>query len=61
MIVLPGYKPKDGRAKFPQVAHAFIAGDPELKTEVDNNAEIPRPIEWRIRSGDERIDSTNMR
>jgi len=39
MMVLPGVKAKDGRGKFAQVIHAFIAGDPELKTKIDENAE----------------------
>ena len=39
LMVLPGVKAKDGRGKFAQVVHAFIAGDPELKTKIDENAE----------------------
>jgi hypothetical protein len=39
LMVLPGVKANDGRGKFAQVVHAFIAGDPELKTKIDENAE----------------------
>ena len=39
LMVLPGVKANAGRGKFAQVVHAFIAGDPELKTIIDENAE----------------------
>jgi hypothetical protein len=39
VMVLPGKNAKDGRANFAQVLLQFIAGDAQLKSDIDKNAE----------------------
>jgi hypothetical protein len=39
MMLLPGKNAKDGRAKFARVLHKYIAGDPDLRAELEKNAQ----------------------